>query len=114
MRSKTVALREEIGSNELIKKELEKKLATSPYEVSMPINQWSINPKGKKCVLVKKSLWNSVCVEINEKKKEVEIFSVLSNPHIDTIFRKKFGVLGMLLLESSWKKSRNAIYETLQ
>ena len=111
MNSKTIAIKEGISSYEEIEKKLEKTLQS--YEITTPINQWIINLKGEKCIIVKKSFWNSVCIELKEKKGELEIFSVISHPQIDTVFRRQFGLIGVLILESSWKKLRNEVFEKL-
>jgi hypothetical protein len=113
MNSKEITLTESNNSYELLKKKLDSTFSNADYEITNPTNQWTINPKGKKCLLVKKSLWNSACIEINEKKNKIEVFSVISNPSLDTVFRNKLGIVGMLVLEPSWKKLRNEVFEVL-
>jgi len=111
MNSKIVAISEGISTYEEIKSKLKKTLPS--YEITAPINKWVVNLKGEKCIIVKKSLWNSVCIELNEKKRELEIFSVISHPRLDTIFRRQFGIVGMLVLETSWKKLRKEVFDKL-
>ncbi len=99
MNTKEIPLTENNNNYRLIKQTLEKELSNKGYQVTITRNKWIINFKGSQCVITKKSAWNTACIEINEKKEKIEISSIMNNARLDSIFRKQFGLIGMLFLE---------------
>ncbi|CAA0145353.1 hypothetical protein [Tenacibaculum maritimum] len=113
MRGETLKINEKINSNELICKKIKEHFLGNTYEVTMPYNQWTLRKSLTHCVLVKKNAWNAACIEIDSKKGVVDVFSVIPNSSLDAVFRRQLGVLGMLLLEPSWKTLRKEVATAL-
>ena len=113
MKKQPIVITESTDSYDKLKVTLEK--VFPDYEITTPLNQWSINVKREKCVIIKKKFWNAVCLEYNHKKKTIELGSVFSNHLADNFFRHKLGgFVGVLLMEPTWRKLRKEVYEVLQ
>jgi hypothetical protein len=93
---------------DLIKTKLDGK-----YTCELVDDRWELNLSGpKKCVLIKKTSFIGVSVNVNEKKKIVDVDGIVPNMILERIFFRN--VLTRLLLLSSWNKLESEVADVLK